>query len=433
MFMPPGMPVFRVLFVVGLLLGALGCSSVSSEPAETSQPPSEPTDVGCEATSCSTNEVCVAEGGILDCLCEDGFHRDLVGSCISDATLTSCTSAGIDCTESQPNGTEASCDPTNGCAYTCAADTCSIDGQCILSGEVAPDNPCLSCQPALDPGAYTVLTGAQCDDGDACTFNDRCEGQGACAGTPIACEDDVSQCGASRSCNGTDTCTVTYPPLGTSCNDGELCTFDDVCDGEGACSGTEVVCQNDSGACGAARACNGTSDCEVAFPGAEVTCDDSDLCTFSDACDGAGGCSGTPIVCEDEDSVCGAVASCNGSSTCSLTFTPTGFSCDDGDACTLGDACDGAGSCESGASIDCGPGGSCSAQGCVCSAGYTGDACRECDEGYIPEGDDCLLAPEPLPDFALVDVNSASETFNQTIRFEDFRGRISAWYFFHST
>ena len=38
-----------------------------------------------------------------------------------------------------------------------------------------------------------------------------------------------------------------------------------------------------------------------------------------------------------------------------------------------------------------------------------------------------------LPDSALVDVNSASETFNQTIRFEDFRGRISAWYFFHST
>ena len=57
----------------------------------------------------------------------------------------------------------------------------------------------------------------------------------------LSCEDDAEQCGASKSCNGTDTCTVTYPPLGTSCNDGELCTFDDACDGQGACSGTEVV------------------------------------------------------------------------------------------------------------------------------------------------------------------------------------------------
>ena len=227
-------------------------------------------------------------------------------------------------------------------------------------------------------------------------------------------------------------CTVTYPPLGTSCNDGELCTFD-VCDGQGACSGTEVVCENDLGTCGAARACNGTSVCDVAYPGAEAQCDDNDLCTFSDACDGAGGCSGTPVVCEDEDTVCGAVASCNGSSTCSLTFTPTGFSCDDGNACTLGDV-------------------PAMAQVPVRAAraliavpevrarlrvrlrrGLHRDACRECDEGYIPEGDECVLAPEPLPDFALLDVNSASETFNQTIRFEDFRGRISAWYFFHST
>ena len=422
----------RVLCVVGLSLAALGCST-SSDPTETSQIPTEPAAGDCETTGCSANEVCVVEGSEPECLCDDGFHRDLSGSCISDATLTSCTSSGVDCTEGQPSGTDASCDPVDGCVYSCLPDTCVVDGQCIPSGVVAPDNPCLSCQPDIDREAYTVLSGATCDDGDACTYGDRCGGQGICTGTPITCEDDAEQCGASKSCNGTDTCTVTYPPLGTSCNDGELCTFDDACDGQGACSGTEVVCENDLGTCGATRACNGTSDCEVAFPGAEAQCDDNDLCTFSDACDGAGGCSGTPVVCEDEDTVCGAVASCNGSSTCSLTFTPTGFSCDDGNACTLGDVCDGSGACQSGSSLDCGPGGTCSAEGCVCSAGYTGDACRECDEGYLPEGDDCVLAPEPLPDFALLDVNSASETFNQTIRFEDFRGRISAWYFFHST
>ena len=83
----------RTLFVVGLALAALGCST-SSDPIETSQTPTEPAAEGCEATSCSTNEVCVVEGSEPECLCDDGFHRDLSGSCISDGTLTSCTPAG---------------------------------------------------------------------------------------------------------------------------------------------------------------------------------------------------------------------------------------------------------------------------------------------------------------------------------------------------
>ena len=142
---------------------------------------------------------------------------------------------------------------------------------------------------------------------------------------------------------------------------------------------------------------------------------------------------GTPVVCEDDPSICGAVASCNGTSTCSLTFTGPDVGCDDGDSCTVGDRCDGSGSCQSGSRVDCGPGGTCGIEGCVCLEGYTGEACRECDVGYVSDGDECLPEASALPDFALVDVNSASTTFNETIRFEDYRGRISAWYFFHST
>ena len=91
--MQPGIRVLRALFVMGLSLAALSCSTVS-DPTETSQTPTEPAAVGCEATGCSANEVCVVEGSELECLCDDGFHRDLSGSCISDATLTSCTSTG---------------------------------------------------------------------------------------------------------------------------------------------------------------------------------------------------------------------------------------------------------------------------------------------------------------------------------------------------
>lgn len=40
---------------------------------------------------------------------------------------------------------------------------------------------------------------------------------------------------------------------------------------------------------------------------------------------------------------------------------------------------------------------------------------------------------EQLPDFALVDVNATSATAGETVSVADQRGRVSAWYFGHST
>ena len=37
-----------------------------------------------------------------------------------------------------------------------------------------------------------------------------------------------------------------------------------------------------------------------------------------------------------------------------------------------------------------------------------------------------------LPDFSLVDVNSTSSTFNQSVSPRDYLGEVSAWYFGHS-
>ena len=38
-----------------------------------------------------------------------------------------------------------------------------------------------------------------------------------------------------------------------------------------------------------------------------------------------------------------------------------------------------------------------------------------------------------VPDFALVDVNPSSETFNQNVSPRDFMGEVSVYYFTHST
>ena len=39
---------------------------------------------------------------------------------------------------------------------------------------------------------------------------------------------------------------------------------------------------------------------------------------------------------------------------------------------------------------------------------------------------------EPLPDFALVDVNPTSPTYNQDVSPRDYVQQVSAWYFAHA-
>jgi hypothetical protein len=43
------------------------------------------------------------------------------------------------------------------------------------------------------------------------------------------------------------------------------------------------------------------------------------------------------------------------------------------------------------------------------------------------------LMAEAVPDFSLVDMNPASATYGQAVSPHDHLGRVSAWYFGHST
>jgi hypothetical protein len=84
-----------------------------------------------------------------------------------------------------------------------------------------------------------------CDDGDACTFDDRCDAQGKCAGTAITCTDDPRTCGAKRRCNGTAQCEQTFPDNATSCHVEGI--IDGHCDGAGRCAGEPAPeCVTDS-------------------------------------------------------------------------------------------------------------------------------------------------------------------------------------------
>ena len=64
-----------------------------------------------------------------------------------------------------------------------------------------------------------------CDDGDLETKDDLCDGAGGCAGTPYECA--PSQCQGASTHNGTD-CTIVDHPDDYGCDDGDLETKDDL-------------------------------------------------------------------------------------------------------------------------------------------------------------------------------------------------------------
>ncbi len=245
------------------------------------------------------------------------------------------------------------CDASGHCAastVSCASDsaTCGVKRKC---------NGTATCDESY-PGASVA-----CDDGSAATYGDHCDGAGHCVGTGVTCGSDPGPCGAVRTANGTATCSVSYPGTSVGCDDGNASTYGDHCDGAGHCVASGgVTCTSDPGPCGATRTANGTASCTVSYPGTSVGCDDGSASTYSDHCDGAGHCVGTGITCASDPGPCGAVRTANGTSQCTVTYPGTSTGCNDGNACTAGDHCDGAGRC-AGAAYSC-PSDSCSTTVC---------------------------------------------------------------------
>ncbi|MFY2563523.1 hypothetical protein ACN469_38375 [Corallococcus terminator] len=93
-----------------------------------------------------------------------------------------------------------------------------------------------------------LAAGAVCDDGNACTLNDKCGATGACAGLTVGCNSPPTACFTSPgTCNpATGACAYATRPAGTACNDGDSCTSGDTCQG-GYCHGGPQVCCSGGG------------------------------------------------------------------------------------------------------------------------------------------------------------------------------------------
>ncbi len=251
-------------------------------------------------------------------------------------------------------------------------DSCDADGVCAGTPYICEPATCEIESVADGIGCFPIyaMPGTSCDDGEFLTMNDICNGIGDCAGTPYSCTPNDCQISSTPNGNG---CDIVPVEEGLSCDDGDLTSHTDQCDGEGNCLGISYEC--DPGQCEASSVANGV-DCDVVIKAAGTSCVDDDPTTHTDTCDDAGVCSGVPFNCEPGPCV---LSSTPNGVDCDVLYRSAGTPCDDGDPSTHTDVCSGTEACI-GIPFDC------PTSQCVPESTPNGIFC---DEEFAPAGSAC--------------------------------------------
>ena len=190
-----------------------------------------------------------------------------------------------------------------------------------------------------------------CDDGQACSANDRCL-DGVCVGDSRLSCNDGNPC-TTDGCDDLAGC-VHYPNS-LPCDDGNECTLRDVC-AEGSCQpGAEADC-DDFNIC-TDDTCDPLRGCQ--YVNNQLSCDDGQLCSTNDRCVN-GVCVGeSSLECDDQNPC--TEDSCDDALGCVHSFNRA--PCDDLDACTLYDVCN-QGVCAGVEALDCDDGNPCTTDKC---------------------------------------------------------------------
>ncbi|MCW5891657.1 MAG: right-handed parallel beta-helix repeat-containing protein [bacterium] len=325
--------------------------------------------------------------------------------CLAPATLTVArgNAASVPVPFCDPGGCAGRpagslCDDGNACT---GDDRCNAAGACVPGAPVRCTGTCRTgvCDPTY--GCAIAEAGTPCQDGDACTVGDACSGvDTTClSGSPRNCAGPCS----TGACNPGTGCDPL--PATVVCNDGSVCTQGDHCSGvDETCVGTTSL--DCSGQC-FLPGCDAQDGCIPA--GSDTPCDDGDACTIDERCTGVDGtcAGGTPITCAGQ---C-RTGACDPASGC--TPSPVGTPCDDGDACTAADACTADGSCAA-SPRDCDDGDACTADSCDSSIGCVhiplveGSACAAPDRCQAP-GTCRSGVCEPGPSLACDDGDACTE------------------------
>ena len=357
----------------------------------------------CEVARCQGG-ACVKGSASNQAPCDDANACTGNDRCQAGA----CAGSDLAC-DDHNDCTVDSCDKTAGCQHSPIAGPCDDHDPCtttdVCAGSICAGqpvscddgNPCTvdACGPDGTCRHADLVAGA-CDDASVCTTGDRCS-LGKCSGDARDC-DDHNVC-TLDGCDAVSGCT--HPAqVASKCDDGRACTRDDRCAGDGTCAGAAIDCDDgdpctDDLCCEANDGdprCGGRTGC--AHVAGSAPCDDRNECTVNDRC-AAGLCAGDPILCDappaneclpdgvtmasrDRRGLCvggqctygvrtvPCAAGCAGglcigdpcagldcasppgpcfgagvcvAGSCDFPFAPEGGACDDGRACTLGDAC----------------------------------------------------------------------------------------------
>ncbi len=183
---------------------------------------------------------------------------------------------------------------------------------------------------------------APCDDGLACTLNDLCD-SGSCQGDSRDCSAYGSDCMAGVCEEPDGACRSKPANHNKACDDGAACTQDDRCSLAGECEGQKRDCTKFDAACKAGACDEKLGTCQQIGSNDGGSCDDGDPCTDHDACSN-GSCEGKPR-CDALNEPCKAGRCDHATGGCSLVPFKDGTICDDDQPCTSSGVC-AAGSCE---------------------------------------------------------------------------------------
>ena len=191
-------------------------------------------------------ELCDADGDgcTVDDICHEGVC--VAGAAPDCSALDDACNVGV-CVTTGPNSYICQKDPAPLEGELCDADGdgCTVDDACrdgvCVAGALADcsgeDDQC-NTGVCVSTGSDSYVCqknptpheGDRCDDGDSCTFEDRCRPDGTCVGSPYTCDDpDRCETAEGAVCLGDGTCSYPATP-GVECDDGDPCTVAE-CDG----------------------------------------------------------------------------------------------------------------------------------------------------------------------------------------------------------
>ena len=293
---------------------------------------------GCACTAgCASEGTCCVDVGVCGCVADCNNK-----SCGDDGCGGSCGAcgAGTVCTSGQ-------CQIVGGCDNA----MCNGHGQCNAAG-----NACV-CQTGYAGAFCDACTGGlvgyptcvppcadvtQCDDASACTL-DVCSPAAGCLHIAVSC-DDGNQCTADL-CNAASGCSD-LPAAATVCEDDDACTGTGSCNA-GTCVGGAALNCDDGNAC-SLDTCDAKAGC--VHSNTDAPCEDGDACSLVSVCINLACTSLGGVNCDDGNP-CTQDLCASQTAVCSHPPASAGAVCDDDDLCTSGDFCDGQGGCNAGAKV----------------------------------------------------------------------------------